>query len=237
MPVLEGDDATRVHTDGDHPVVVLLLDVGSHSLGLDPTLGRVPEAVEALRIGNLLQERNGQPTGRSDRELLDRCIHLRALPEDYARNEQQRSANEDQPSHAARLVTEAHRMGDTGEVRTRNESTGGEKGVKLARMDLLPPDSLMRAAEHFGRGAQKYADRNWELGYEWSKSYGALLRHLMLWWDGEDTDEDESFGQFHHLDAVMFHALVLSRFAADHPELDDRPNGPNGQNTRPDGND
>ena len=124
-------------------------------------------------------------------------------------------------------------MGDTGEVRTRNEATGGEKGVKLARMDLLPPDSLMHAATHFGRGAQKYADRNWELGYEWSKSYGALLRHLMLWWDGEDTDEDESFGAFHHLDAVLFHALVLRRFAADHPDLDDRPNGPNGQNVRP----
>lgn len=113
--------------------------------------------------------------------------------------------------------------GHTGEVRTVNEKTGGEKGVKLARTDLLPEDALLHVAEHFGKGAAKYADRNWEKGYEWSKSYGALLRHLFLWWGGEDTDDDEVFGEFHHLDAVLFHALVLRRFADQHADLDDRP--------------
>ena len=118
-------------------------------------------------------------------------------------------------------------LGKDGEVRTVNESTGGEKGVKLARTDLLPADALLHVSEHFGKGAAKYADRNWEKGYEWSKSYGALLRHLLLWWEGEDFDEDEVFGEFHHLDAVLFHALVLRRFADAKPELDDRPNGAN----------
>ncbi len=67
------------------------------------------------------------------------------------------------------------------EVRIVNETTGGEKGQKLARFDLIPIGPLTRLAEHYGKGAAKYADRNWELGYDWSLSYGALMRHLTAW--------------------------------------------------------
>jgi hypothetical protein len=45
--------------------------------------------------------------------------------------------------------------------------TGGVKGQKLARFDLIPVNPLWELAEHFGRGAQKYADRNFERGYDW----------------------------------------------------------------------
>lgn len=78
---------------------------------------------------------------------------------------------------------------NAGEVRT-TSSTGGQKGVKLARFELIPTGPLKAVAEHYGKGAEKYEDRNWERGYEWSKSYAALQRHLNAFWSGEDIDEE-----------------------------------------------
>lgn len=67
-------------------------------------------------------------------------------------------------------------------------STGGEKGTKIQRFDLIPIGPLTELAEHYGYGARKYADHNWRQGYEWGKSYSALFRHLTQFWAGEDYD-------------------------------------------------
>lgn len=106
------------------------------------------------------------------------------------------------------------------ETRVTNPTTGGEKGSKLARYDLLPAEPLRQVAEHYGRGAAKYADRNWERGYDWSLSFAALQRHAWQFWGGEDLDPET---RSHHMAAVVFHALALMEFSATHPELDDRP--------------
>lgn len=121
-------------------------------------------------------------------------------------------------------------------------STGGQKGVKLARYDLIPVDSLKYLAEHFGKGARKYADHQWRQGYEWSKSYSAIQRHLGEFWKGNDYDvcsnepdncvrregdiyePDTCYNHTgsHHLDAVMWHSFVLREFVERFPEHDDR---------------
>jgi len=106
----------------------------------------------------------------------------------------------------------------TDEVRT-TSATGGEKGVKLARFDLLPPDALRQVAEHYGRGAEKYAERNWELGYEWSKAFGAMMRHAWAFWGGEDIDPETGS---HHLAAAVFHCFSLMTWTKTHPEFDNR---------------
>lgn len=102
--------------------------------------------------------------------------------------------------------------------------TGGIKGQKIARFDLIPPGPLRALAEHFGRGARKYAPRNWEKGYQWSLSYAALQRHLNAFWGGEDWDEETGS---HHLDAAMFHVMALREFVAKerYQGFDDRPDG------------
>lgn len=99
-------------------------------------------------------------------------------------------------------------------------STGGQKGSKLARFDLVPVGPLTELAEHFGRGAAKYEDRNWERGYEWSLSYAALMRHLTQFWNGEDLDP-ETGGK--HIIAVAWHALALAEFMDKQREFDNRP--------------
>lgn len=110
-----------------------------------------------------------------------------------------------------------------GEIRVTNPVTGGEKGSKEVRMDLVPVFPLTELARLFGRGAQKYADRNWERGYDWSLSYAAALRHLTQWWGGEDTDPEMGTS---HLASVAWHAFALLQFTVEHPELDDRPAKP-----------
>lgn len=108
------------------------------------------------------------------------------------------------------------------EKRVTDPDTGGEKGQKLARFDLIPAAALWQVAEHYGKGATKYAPRNWERGYRWSLSYAALQRHANAFWAGEDIDPETSSS---HLAAVVFHALALMTFAETHPEKDDRPGG------------
>jgi hypothetical protein len=106
------------------------------------------------------------------------------------------------------------------EVRYVDPTTGGEKGTKLARFDLIPEIPLYALAEHYGRGAGKYDDHNWRRGYPWSISFAALNRHLWTWWNGEDEDPEL---HSHHLDAVAWHAFTLREFAVTRPGLDDRP--------------
>lgn len=104
------------------------------------------------------------------------------------------------------------------EVRTTSE-TGGEKGMKDERHDLIPPEALATVAKHYGVGAQKYAAHNWRRGYEWSKSYAALQRHAQAFWAGEDYDEETGSP---HMAAVAFHAFALIVFMEDHRAYDDR---------------
>lgn len=88
------------------------------------------------------------------------------------------------------------------------------------RYDCIPAEPLRLLARHYGVGAKKYADRNWEKGYEWHKSYDALNRHLWQHWAGEEIDEATGTP---HLIAVAWHAIALCEYAVTHPEFDDRP--------------
>lgn len=99
-------------------------------------------------------------------------------------------------------------------------STGGEKGTKAARFDLIPYEAIWQLAELYGRGALKYADRNWELGYDWSLSFAAAQRHLWKFWNGEDNDPETGVP---HPVAAMFHCAALTTYLQTHPEFDDRP--------------
>lgn len=108
------------------------------------------------------------------------------------------------------------------EVRT-TSSTGGEKGVKEARFDLIPVKALETVATLYGRGAKKYSEHNWRKGYEWSKSYAAMQRHLNAFWNGEDIDPEMGLP---HLACAIFHAMTLLTFMEEQPEFDDRFVGP-----------
>lgn len=97
-------------------------------------------------------------------------------------------------------------------------ATGGQKGVKGEQYHVVPTEALKLLALQFGYGSLKYDDHNFRKGYEWSKTYDALQRHLRAFWGGEDYDED---GQ-PHMAAAAWHAMVLLQFWIEQPENDDR---------------
>jgi hypothetical protein len=99
-------------------------------------------------------------------------------------------------------------------------STGGQKGDKEARFDLIPARPLWELATLYGRGAQKYAERNWESGYEFHLSFSAAMRHAWSWWNGEDRDPETGVS---HLVNAAWHLLNLVQLQITHPEHDDRP--------------
>lgn len=109
---------------------------------------------------------------------------------------------------------------DSEEIRVVDPDTGAQKGSKIERYDLIPAEPLRLLARHYGVGSRKYAERNWEGGYDWSLSYAALQRHANAFWSGEDIDEETGTP---HIVAVAWHAFALAEFANSHPEKDNRP--------------
>lgn len=105
------------------------------------------------------------------------------------------------------------------EVILTDPTTGGQKGTKLARYDLIPWQIIDELAEHYGRGAFKYEARNWEKGYSWSLSFAALMRHLVAWWNGEDIDPETGTN---HMIAVIWHSCALRWFQLNEKGTDDR---------------
>jgi len=108
-----------------------------------------------------------------------------------------------------------------GEVRMVDERTGGAKGQKLARFDLLPWDALWEVAEVYGEGAKKYELRNWERGYNWSLSYQAMQRHAVKFWQFGVREDAEL--RKHHMACSIFHSLALLAFDLRSSGTDDRP--------------
>lgn len=107
----------------------------------------------------------------------------------------------------------------TGEVRTVDPVTGGEKGTKPCQPGLIPPEFMIELGKVYGFGAGKYAPWNWAKGYAWSLSFNALQRHLLSWLDGEELDPESNLS---HLAHVAWHAATLYHFTIHHPTGDDR---------------
>lgn len=102
-----------------------------------------------------------------------------------------------------------------------DERTGARKAdAEKVRVDLLPVDALLAAAEVFTYGAAKYEARNWEKGFDWSRIYGATLRHLWAWFRGEDIDKESGY---HHLAHAACCVLMLLAMATRPVGRDDRP--------------
>lgn len=99
-----------------------------------------------------------------------------------------------------------------------DEGTKFDQGK--VRLELIPPELIYGVGDILTFGAEKYEERNWELGMDWSRVFGALMRHMWKWWGGENTDPET--GKSH-----LWHAGCCIAFLIAYEERgvgkDDRP--------------
>lgn len=88
------------------------------------------------------------------------------------------------------------------------------------RYDLVPAYAQEQYVKVLTRGAQKYADRNWEAGMKWSNVLSSMKRHLAAIEQGEDYDPET--GELHSAH-VMCNAAFLTEYYKIYPQGDDRP--------------
>lgn len=79
------------------------------------------------------------------------------------------------------------------------------------RMELLSVPALTAIAEVLTFGAGKYDPHNWRKGFEWSRLYGAALRHLLAHMDGENTDPETGLSHLAHLGCCVVFLLEHER--------------------------
>lgn len=104
---------------------------------------------------------------------------------------------------------------------------GRKDDMGKVRYDLLPPELLEETANILTFGAVKYEDRNWENGINYSRVFGALMRHLWSWWNPYVPDTDEETGYSHLAHASCCLAFLISYEKRGMRGFDDRPTAEN----------
>lgn len=112
---------------------------------------------------------------------------------------------------------ELTRWGD--QVLTTKSGAKRANGGKI-RWDLMPIAPMRDTAMIWTFGADKYGDRNWEKGFDWSGPYASLQRHLQAWFAGEDFDPESGMS---HLAHAACNLMMLQQFEYTHQEGDNRP--------------
>jgi len=87
------------------------------------------------------------------------------------------------------------------------------------RFDLMPVGPLFEVIKVYTLGAEKYGDRNMELGMPYCRIIRAGLSHFFKWINGEVYDQTD--GQ-HHLASVVWCCMTLMDYETRCPEQDDR---------------
>lgn len=96
-----------------------------------------------------------------------------------------------------------------------------EQGRKKAPMRHIPPIAIVREGNVFRVGADKYGAFNWgEAGVVASVYYDALLRHLLAWYTGEDTDPESGESHLAHIRAcagILLDCIEMGNMFDDRP--------------------
>lgn len=91
--------------------------------------------------------------------------------------------------------------------------------VGKPQMGLISSIFLVGLANVLTFGAKKYAAHNWRKGFNLSRPYDALQRHLVAWNAGEDMDPESGLP---HLDHAACELMFLRELSKTHQKLDDR---------------
>lgn len=94
-------------------------------------------------------------------------------------------------------------------------------GIKKVPASTLPARVIMEVGLALMEGARKYGRSNYRVaGVRASVYYDATFRHLMAWWEGEDTDTDSGLS---HVTKAIASLTVLRDSMLQCNWTDDRP--------------
>jgi hypothetical protein len=94
-------------------------------------------------------------------------------------------------------------------------------GVQKPSMSVVPPAALVPLMKAMADGAQKYGAFNWrDKTVSSTVYYDAAMRHLMAWFDGEESAADSGV---HHLGHVMACCAIILDAQASATINDNRP--------------
>lgn len=101
------------------------------------------------------------------------------------------------------------------------ESAGTKYDAGKLRLDLIDPEFEAGIAEVLGFGAQKYDEYNWVKGFQWTRLYGAIRRHLKDAMYKSMTDSESGLLALDHAACML---MFLRRHMTDsrYAHLDDR---------------
>ena len=97
-------------------------------------------------------------------------------------------------------------------------------GAKKVSITKLPPIAILHGAAAMVNGADKYGPYNWREKNVIAHIYvDACMRHLMSWWEGEETADDSGVTHLGH--AIACCGILLDA-QANGNLIDDRPSKP-----------
>jgi hypothetical protein len=86
---------------------------------------------------------------------------------------------------------------------------------------FIPPVAIIEESAVMALGATKYGAFNWQdTPVDASTYYSAAMRHLMIWYAGEDLDDESRASHLAHVRACM---AILIDSQASGIMIDDRP--------------
>lgn len=107
-----------------------------------------------------------------------------------------------------------------GDINSTERGTGARYNDNKPEYSQIPLHLLEDTARAFMYGEKKYAKFNWLKGMNWNIPYDCALRHLFAWYAGEDNDKESGLP---HLAHAMCNLLMLTAYAQNYPEGDNRP--------------
>lgn len=94
-----------------------------------------------------------------------------------------------------------YKLKDSGERQDFNTGSVRDTQTGKARYSLIPLSITEQLAHHYAKGAEKYAERNWQKGQPISRYYDSAQRHLIALLK-EENDENHGI-------AFVWNAIAL----------------------------
>lgn len=85
--------------------------------------------------------------------------------------------------------------------------------------DLVPLDIVQEVIPVYKFGL-KYSKDNWRKGFQYSRIYNSLMRHLLAFWHGENCDCESKKP---HLAHALWNIITLIYLTKYYQNMDDRP--------------